>query len=220
MFPFSYYQSDQWYLLTVHEKIVFYYLAHRGIGEGMTRVSVETITNELSINRKIVINATNRLSESGFIMKDNSNRRKTVYIINKELVPPEGTDRSVPPHGTRNKKEIKKRADCFSESSFEYRLAKKLWESIKFDGTAQKEPDLQKWSGIFDLIHRIDERPYSFIHKTMMNVRQDDFWKKNIRSPEKFREKLNQGKLDHFTPPEGEYLTDEELIKEDKEPTV
>jgi hypothetical protein len=97
-FPFSFYDDPAWRALSAYEKLVHHYLANRGYSTGSTCVSVERMVDDLGLNRKTIISATNVLHCSGFIVKDSTNRRKTVY----RPVPPDGTNnsQSVPPHGT------------------------------------------------------------------------------------------------------------------------
>jgi uncharacterized protein YdaU (DUF1376 family) len=98
----------------------------------------------------------------------------------------------------------------WGQYSPEYRLSVYLWKRIQENGTTQKEPDYQKWSDGFDKIHRIDKHPYGWIQEIIRNVMDDNFWKQNIRSPEKLRQKINEGKLDRFIP--DEFETDQEVL--------
>lgn len=104
-FTFSFYDDSAWRELSVYEKLVHRYLADRGYS-GECSVSVNRICDDLGMNRKTVISATNALHGHGFIKKDSGNRRKTVYRLvplngtNKgQSVPPQGTNQSVPPEG-------------------------------------------------------------------------------------------------------------------------
>lgn len=98
MLSFAYYDNPHWRGLSAYEKLVHHYLANRGYSTGSTCVSVERMVDDLGLNRKTIISATNVLHCSGFVVKDSTNRRKTVY----RPVPPDGTNKNkpVPLHGT------------------------------------------------------------------------------------------------------------------------
>lgn len=110
------------------------------------------------------------------------------------------------------KKGRRKRIKEYAPDSYEYRLSIFLWRSITKEVTAAKEPNYNQWSEEFEKMHRIDGRPWDFINKTLIAVRNNDFWKDVILSPATFREHLNQGKLDQFIP--SEFRSDEELKNE------
>lgn len=122
MIAFEVYQNPLWQNMTVHEKLIHHYLANRAYRKGVTWVSVGVMAVELGMNRKTIIASTATLDRLGFVKKDSSNRRNTVYKMNRESVPPDGTNQSVPPHGintvpdplsvpphgTQSKEEVKK----------------------------------------------------------------------------------------------------------------
>lgn len=92
----------------------------------------------------------------------------------------------------------------------QYRISNLLWESIKLSGTTMKEPDFEEWAEEIEKIHRIDKRPWDLINITMQTARQDNFWIKNLKSPKKLRDHLNNGNFDKFIPER--YRTDEQYI--------
>jgi len=111
--------------------------------------------------------------------------------------------------------EGKNKKPRYAPESPEYRMAQSLWEDIKACGTHQAEPDLQAWAKDFDLIHRVDGRPYHWIKKVMQAARADprrnDFsWADNLRSPQALRKQINGGNLDRFAPKE--YMPDAEVL--------
>lgn len=101
----------------------------------------------------------------------------------------------------------------FSDKSPEYKLSEIMLSKIKSNGSSMKDPDIQKWSKIFDFIHRIDKRDYDWIVELIDLVYKDNFWKNNIRSPEKLREQINTGKLDKLICMIKDWSTDEQVIE-------
>jgi len=92
------------------------------------------------------------------------------------------------------------------------RIAVKLWRSIVSAGTAQKPPSIPAWAEDIRKCHDIDKRSWDFIYRTMINARNDDFWKKNIKSAKTLREKINEGKLDIFSPKMEDCILDDDFI--------
>lgn len=77
----------------------------------------------------------------------------------------------------------------FAESGPEYKLAKYLHDSIlTFDPKARK-PDLQSWAGHIDKMIRLDKRVPGEIKDMIDFARKDAFWRGNILSTKKLREK-------------------------------
>lgn len=96
-----------------------------------------------------------------------------------------------------NNKDIKYKSasrpqKVFSEDSQEYRLSKLLLEKILAFNDRLKIPDLQKWSAEVDKMLRIDKRTLDEIETLILWVSQDSFWKGNILSTAKLREKFDQ----------------------------
>ena len=71
--------------------------------------------------------------------------------------------------------------------SDEYKLSIYLWNYIKNNNKDAKQPNLEKWSKQFDSIIRIDKRKIEDVEKIIKFCQQDEFWYKNILSPDKLR---------------------------------
>lgn len=106
-----------------------------------------------------------------------------------------------------------KHVTLFDKSTPEYKLATEMLNSIKLTGSSMKDPDLKKWAESFDRIHRIDKRAYDWIMELMDRVYSDNFWKNQIRSPDKLREQINAGKLDKFITTIKTWLPDEKILE-------
>ncbi|WP_415319869.1 helix-turn-helix domain-containing protein [Clostridium perfringens] len=89
------------------------------------------------------------------------------------------------------KSKVKK--DKYSEDSKEYKLSILLRDLIlrRDENSRCKNADMQKWSKEIDLLHRKDNRSYEDIEKIIRWCQQDVFWKANILSTHKLREKFD-----------------------------
>lgn len=83
---------------------------------------------------------------------------------------------------------------AFAEDSEAYRLAVFMRDTLKANVPTLKEPDLQKWAQEFDKALRNDERmgEARFVAQVVKWACSDGFWRANIQSPGKLREKFDQ----------------------------
>jgi hypothetical protein len=86
-----------------------------------------------------------------------------------------------------DKVRVDKVKKTFLSDSDEYRLSTFLWNYIKKNNDKAKEPNLQRWSKQFDSILRLDKREVEDIKKVIVFSQKDEFWYKNILSPDKVR---------------------------------
>lgn len=80
----------------------------------------------------------------------------------------------------------------FAKDSEEYRLSELLYQNILSFNDRFKKPDLQKWCAEVDKMLRIDGRSIEEVEALILWVSQDSFWKANILSTRKLREKFDQ----------------------------
>ncbi len=96
----------------------------------------------------------------------------------------------------KKKKEKKKDntnvVEQYSPDSPQVLLSKKLLDGIRLNDEKFKEPDIQKWGESIDLLLRLDERAPQEIEDVIDFVLNDSFWKNNILSTRKLREKFSQ----------------------------
>jgi len=85
------------------------------------------------------------------------------------------------------KASIDKINKTFLSDSDEYRLSTFLWNHIKRNNELAKEPNMQKWSKQFDAIIRLDNRKTEDIKNIIAFAQNNEFWYKNILSPDKVR---------------------------------
>jgi len=71
-------------------------------------------------------------------------------------------------------------------------LAKLLFSRMLDNNPTTKEPNLEKWANEFRLIRERDERKEEHIRYMIDWCQADSFWKMNILSPSKLREKYDQ----------------------------
>lgn len=91
---------------------------------------------------------------------------------------------------TENTTEKKKgRKQVYDESSVHYQLAKLLFEKILIDDPSFKEPNLQTWADHIRLMMERDGRTVEQIKYLIEWSQNNSFWKSNILSTKKLREK-------------------------------
>lgn len=91
-------------------------------------------------------------------------------------------------------KEIKRssRKQVYDEDSVYYQLALRLYEKILENNPEHKKPNLQNWANDVRLMMERDNRTEEQIAYLIDWVQNDSFWKSNILSIKKLREKYDQ----------------------------
>jgi predicted transcriptional regulator len=85
-----------------------------------------------------------------------------------------------------------KKVTIFSPESVELRASKYLFEKMCENNPNAKVPDFQKWADYIRLMIEQDKRDPKLIAKVIEFSQKDDFWKANILSTKKLREKYEQ----------------------------
>lgn len=80
----------------------------------------------------------------------------------------------------------------FLDEGIEIKLAKELYSDINENNPGCKKPNLQTWAKNIDMMLRIDKRNVEDIRKIINFSQHDSFWKSNILSTAKLREKFDQ----------------------------
>jgi hypothetical protein len=93
-----------------------------------------------------------------------------------------------------NKKKEKSSSpkQVYDEDSIHYQLALRLFKNILSNNPDYKEPNLQSWANDVRLMMERDNRTEEQISYLMDWVQNDSFWKTNILSVSKLREKYDQ----------------------------
>lgn len=94
---------------------------------------------------------------------------------------------------TINKERNKERKNkIYTSDSDEIRLSQFLFQKMKENNPGVKEPNFQTWAIYVDRMLRIDNRTPQEIEAVISWAQQDNFWKLNILSAQKLREKYDQ----------------------------
>lgn len=90
--------------------------------------------------------------------------------------------------------EPKFKPEPLPEDSDAYQLAVLMRDTLKANVPTLKEPDLQKWAHSFAVALRNDKRMAEpgFVSQVVLWACSDPFWRANIQSPDKLREKFDQ----------------------------
>ncbi|MDF1507645.1 helix-turn-helix domain-containing protein [Robertmurraya sp. DFI.2.37] len=93
-----------------------------------------------------------------------------------------------------NTKEYKpsRRKQVYDKDSIHYQLALRLFENILANNPDFKKPNLQNWANDVRLMIERDNRTEKQISYLMDWVQNDSFWKSNILSVSKLRDKFDQ----------------------------
>lgn len=173
------------------------------VGEKVT--SYDQIANELNLGYQQVRTAIGKLKLTGELTVKSTNKYSLFKLNNfndyqqvneqtnsqvtikqrtsNEQVTTNNNDKNI-----KNDKNIS-RQKIFSDevkklSDFLFALIKENNEGFKGDP--------RKWDDDFDKLLRIDQRPYEEVARLIQLTQQDSFWKSNILSGKKFREKYDQ----------------------------
>jgi hypothetical protein len=114
---------------------------------------------------------------------------------------PVHSSQPAPAAGNAEQEKRKKLKAVLAEDSDAYRLAVFMRDTLKANVPTLKEPNLQQWAQSFDVALRNDERmgePH-FVAEVIKWACSDSFWRANIQSPNKLREKFDQltAKMEH-----------------------
>ena len=100
------------------------------------------------------------------------------------------TDINTTLNNTVNKRSSRKRV--YDEDSVYYQLALRLYKKILENNPEHKKPNLQNWANDVRLMIERDNRTEEQIAYLIDWVQNDSFWKSNILSIKKLREKYDQ----------------------------
>ena len=103
-------------------------------------------------------------------------------------------DKSPPEIELELERELERKKESqnkFSDESLEIQLSKHLYQKILENDPKAKEPKFEKWAEHVDKLMRIDGRTEIEIRQVIDFCQNDDFWKCNILSTKKLREKFS-----------------------------
>lgn len=128
------------------------------------------------------------------IMEINEHRKELLSLpVVGESGGEQPSDRKEKKRKEKKREEIKQNnIKTFSSDSDEYRLSVLLYEFMKLNNPNVKKADLQSWSKNIDLMIRVDKKNPKDIERVIAWCQKDSFWKSNILSTGKLRDKYDQ----------------------------
>ena len=163
-----------------------------GMVDAMVSVGWLEIFEEDGQERYRIPNFERHLSKSAKT-RANEQRKKQ-----RQRICPDGIGTNVPmdggtkpgPEKRREDKSINKtQSDRFTESDEE--TANYIWDQIHQSFPSQRKPNLQSWADTIRLMRERDELADAEIRRVFDWAHEDSFWRPNILSPKKLREKWN-----------------------------
>ena len=176
---------------------------------GQRKAAKDTGVNERTAHRKLVL-----LEKLGILSRSVS-RRFTVVTVNNYSRYQDNPNQSDPHSDSlvshpcptsvplvstnknnKNEKNDKKKRKVFSFDSIEYELSKFLLTEIRkndenflVSNPDAEAPSLQRWAFQIDRLIRLDHRPPEEIRQVIVFAQTSSFWRSNILSGQKLREK-------------------------------
>ena len=147
---------------------------------------------KISDKKKTTINIVNYsdYQDSRTTKEPQKDHEETTKEPQKDPNNNENNDNNVNKNNKDNSLEYEKR---YSDDSFEIKCVRYLIKSIKDEMPNAKLPSsdeqIDKWCDNIEKMVRLDKRTQDDIYNTLVFARTDSFWKVNIRSTSKFREK-------------------------------
>ncbi len=187
---------------------------------GISEQAARTAINHLISTNEITINSTNKYSIATIVKYDDyqlsslinnqqDNQQNNFPSTNNQPTTNQqlttsnsskssnslNTSSSEQNSDEENSEKKKRKQPIFDHESKEYKLATCLDDMIRKNNPSAKqqaESGLQHWARDFDLTIRIDKRTAHDIYEVMKWCQKDNFWKSNILSAGKLREKYDQ----------------------------
>lgn len=180
---------------------------------GLSVKNVRTALNHLKLTGEVTIKSTNKYSIATIVkyndyqlssyingnqsgnLSDNQPANKGQTSGNIQFINSLNTSLSELCSDEETLKKKRCSQPVFDHESNPYKLAVYLSSMIHNNNPAakqQSESDLQRWARDFDLMIRRDKRTAHDIYDVMAWSQQDTFWKSNILSASKLREKYDQ----------------------------
>ncbi|WKT76974.1 hypothetical protein [Lysinibacillus fusiformis] len=130
---------------------------------------------------------TDKMAESKLTTCQNGKRQNGVNDSDKMTVPITRDYTENTTETTQRKSSNRKRV--YDESSVHYQLANRLYEKILIDDPSFKQPNMNTWADSIRLMMEQDNRTVEAIEYLIDWSQENPFWKSNILSTKKLREK-------------------------------
>ncbi|OXS70209.1 hypothetical protein B1B04_18775 [Lysinibacillus sp. KCTC 33748] len=128
-----------------------------------------------------------KMTESKSPNCQEGNRQNDVNVPDKMAVPITREYTETTTETTQRKGNSRKRV--YDESSVHYQLANRLYQKILIDDPSFKQPNMNTWADSIRLMMEQDNRTVEQIEYLIDWSQENQFWKSNILSTKKLREK-------------------------------
>jgi hypothetical protein len=167
-------------------------LKQAGLIDFKERGTKATVFRMFSLSEK---QTTNQISEDN--LSEKQTRDQTLSQTTNQTKTPTTTQtinklKETKQNETKSKNTSRRKSRIYDEDSVYYRLALRLYERIKENNPDHKKPNLQKWADDVRLMMEHDHRTEEQIAYVIDWAQRDSFWKGNILSTKKLREKFDQ----------------------------
>ena len=168
--------------------------------KGECRFDYASWEKRLSITHKRMIKAIKILIKENYIEQRSRGKKgiASIYYLSRFLQ--EQKKEQKQEQNLEQKEEQKKvqssknnisKNNIFIENSNEMELSRLLFSLMQSNNPKVKQPNFQSWSKQFDYILRIDKRQIEDVTMLIRWCQSNSFWKSNILSPNKLREKYD-----------------------------
>lgn len=159
------------------------------------------LAKELKLSVQQIRSSINKLKSTSEITIKATNKYSVITIVNYNTY--NCADSTCQPahqpanHPTSNQqvttnKNVKKEKKEYSPNSIEYKIADFLYSLILKRNPGHKKPNLITWANHVNKMIHLDKRNTSDIQNVIKWCQQDKFWKNNILSTSKLRDKYDQ----------------------------
>lgn len=167
--------------LSNFEKLLYSEITALANAEGFCWASNSYFSKLYDKNDKWVSVCINKLEKKGYIwIECGKSRSRKIYITPKGI-----NDLPIKTKKKEKKEKVKPDKECFELAEL---LHNKILENHK---NLRVQYDENKWADVFRKIIEIDNYKEEIIKQVILFCQWDKFWKKNILSANKFRQKFN-----------------------------
>ena len=187
-------------------KLVLLAIADHADDKGLAWPSITGIASKCNMSRRGVMNQVQKLTDMGYLASKKSHGRNTKYTIQLVNLVHQCTPCTSEPRaktgergaqtGERGAPEpsinIKEPSKGVEPSDEGFQFAE--WFLTLRPATMKAtKAELKKWAKEYDALQRLDGKTKDQIKAVCKWARNDDFWKKNVFSPNKLRKKNGDG---------------------------
>ena len=121
---------------------------------------------------------------------------KTAYLKNKRIIKEQenilsGISEKQSQPITENKKQRQKSSKFEKTTTEDKKTANLIWQAVDSLSPNSKPPNLEEWADTIRLMRERDKRTIEEITSVFLWAHNHNFWRQNIRSPEKLRKQFD-----------------------------